>query len=163
MDDISISKYRNTSILKINFSRGFLTTCFFNCSIIWCVTHFQEWLIPVTLRGESTGDVCSPHKASPCHDIIITCNHYHERNHYDERDGVSNHQPHDRLLKRLFRRRSRKKLRVTGFCESNSPMTGEFPAQRSSNAENVSIWWRHQANMKTWAAQFMTGRLIAFS
>ena len=25
----------------------------------------------------------------------------------------------------------------------NSPVTGEFPAQRSSNAENVSIWWRH--------------------
>ena len=22
--------------------------------------------------------------------------------------------------------------------------TGEFPAQRASNAENVSIWWRHQ-------------------
>ena len=22
-------------------------------------------------------------------------------------------------------------------------MTGEFPAQRASNAENVSIWWRH--------------------
>ena len=21
--------------------------------------------------------------------------------------------------------------------------TGEFPAQRASNAENVSIWWRH--------------------
>ena len=21
--------------------------------------------------------------------------------------------------------------------------TGEFPAQMSSNAENVSIWWRH--------------------
>ena len=25
----------------------------------------------------------------------------------------------------------------------NSPVTGEFPAQRVSNAENVSIWWRH--------------------
>ena len=25
----------------------------------------------------------------------------------------------------------------------NSPVTGEFPAQRASNAENVSIWWRH--------------------
>ena len=25
----------------------------------------------------------------------------------------------------------------------NSPVTGEFPAQRTSNAENVSIWWRH--------------------
>ena len=23
------------------------------------------------------------------------------------------------------------------------PVTGEFPAQRASNAENVSIWWRH--------------------
>ena len=25
----------------------------------------------------------------------------------------------------------------------NSPVTSEFPAQRSSNAENVSIWWHH--------------------
>ena len=24
-------------------------------------------------------------------------------------------------------------------------VTGEFPAQRASNAENVSIWWRHHA------------------
>ena len=23
-------------------------------------------------------------------------------------------------------------------------VTGEFPAQRSNNAENVSIWWRHK-------------------
>ena len=28
---------------------------------------------------------------------------------------------------------------VTGLCEGNSPVTGEFPAQRASNAENVSI------------------------
>ena len=43
------------------------------------------------------------------------------------------------------RRRSKKtwKLRVTGPREGNSPMTGEFPAQRVSNAENVSIWWRY--------------------
>ena len=62
------------------------------------------------------------------------------------RDGVSNHQPHDCLLNRLFRRILKKtsKLRVTGLCAGNSPVTGEFPAQRSSNAENVSIWWcRH--------------------
>ena len=37
------------------------------------------------------------------------------------------------------------KLRVTGLCEGNSPITGEFPAQKASNAENVSIWWRHHA------------------
>ena len=40
----------------------------------------------------------------------------------------------------VFRRISKKtlKLRVTGLCEGNSPVTGEFPAQRASNAENVS-------------------------
>ena len=27
------------------------------------------------------------------------------------------------------------KLRVTGLCEGNSPVTGEFPAQRASNLE----------------------------
>ena len=64
---------------------------------------------------------------------------------HNERDGVTNHQPHDCLLKRLFRRRSKKtsKLCMTGLCAGNSPVTGEFPAQRTSNAENVSIWWRH--------------------
>ena len=61
------------------------------------------------------------------------------------RDGVSNHQPHECLLNRLFRRRSKKtsKLCVTGLCAGKSPGTGEFPAQMASNAENVSIWWRH--------------------
>ena len=43
---------------------------------------------------------------------------------HNERDGVSNHQPHDCLLKRLFWRRSKKtsKLCVTGLCEGNSPV-----------------------------------------
>ena len=27
------------------------------------------------------------------------------------------------------------KLRVTALCEGNSPVTGEFPAQRASNAD----------------------------
>ena len=60
-------------------------------------------------------------------------------------DSVSNHQLYDSLLNRLFRRRSKKtlKLRVTGLCGGNSPGSGEFPAQMASNAENVSIWWRH--------------------
>ena len=39
--------------------------------------------------------------------------------------------------------RKHKKIRVTGFCEGNSQVTDEFPAQMASNAENVSIWWRH--------------------
>ena len=79
----------------------------------------------------------------------------------NERDGVSNHQPQDCLLNRLFRRRSRKtsKLRVTGLREGNSPVnslhkgpvirkmfpfddvimtshvTGGFPSHRSCDAK----------------------------
>ena len=64
---------------------------------------------------------------------------------HDKHDGVPNHQPHDCLLNHLFGHRWKKtsKLRVTGLCEGNSPVTGEFPTQRASYAENVSIWWRH--------------------
>ena len=60
-------------------------------------------------------------------------------------DSVSNHQHRECLLRRLIRRTSKKtsKLRVTGLCAGNSAETGEFPAQMASNAENVSIWWRH--------------------
>ena len=67
---------------------------------------------------------------------------------HNERDGVSNHQPCDCLHNRLFRRRSKKtsKLRVTGICMGNSPVTGEFTAQKASHAENVSIWWRHHGD-----------------
>ena len=64
---------------------------------------------------------------------------------HNEGDSVSTHQPHLCLFSRLFELRSKKtsKLRVTGLCARNSPETGEFPAQMASNAENVSIWWRH--------------------
>ena len=41
------------------------------------------------------------------------------------------------------KRWKRSKLRVTCLWEGNSLVTGEFPTQRASNAENVSIWWRH--------------------
>ena len=60
---------------------------------------------------------------------------------HDERNGISNHQRLDCLFKRLLKRRSKKtpKLRVTGLCAGNSPVT----AQRASNPENVSFRWRH--------------------
>ena len=59
----------------------------------------------------------------------------------DGLDSVSNHQPHDCLLNRLSRLRSKKtsKLCVAGLCAGNSLGTGEFPAQMASYTENVSI------------------------
>ena len=67
---------------------------------------------------------------------------------YDERDGVINHRHLNCLLNLMFRRRSKKtsNLRVTDLCEGNPPVTGEFPSQRASNAEHVSIWWRHHVH-----------------
>ena len=50
--------------------------------------------------------------------------------------------------KRLFRHRSEKttSLRVTGHYEGNSSVTNEFPAQRASNAEKVTICLSHNGN-----------------
>ena len=69
---------------------------------------------------------------------------------HNERYSVSNHQPHDCLLNRLFRRRSKKAStrRVTGLCARNSSGTGKFSAQMASDVENVSIWWRHHVTVK---------------
>ena len=68
--------------------------------------------------------------------------------HYS--DGISNYRRLDGLLNRLFRCRSKKtsKLCVTGLSKGNSPVTGEFPSQRASNTENVSIWWRHHVRLR---------------
>ena len=54
---------------------------------------------------------------------------------HNECDGVSNQRRPDCLLNRLFRRRSKK--------TSKFRVTGGFPSQKDSNAENVFIWWRH--------------------
>ena len=57
---------------------------------------------------------------------------------HNGRDCVSNHQPHDCLLNRIFRRRSKKssKFHVTDLSVGN---------QWASNVENVSIWRCHHA------------------
>ena len=48
---------------------------------------------------------------------------------HNERNGVSNHQSHECLPNRLFWHRWKKtsKIRVTGLCEGNSPVTMNSP------------------------------------
>ena len=65
---------------------------------------------------------------------------------HNERDGVSNHQPHDCLLNGLFRRRSKKtsKLRVSGLCGGihrwpvNSPHKGPV-TRKMFSIDDVTI------------------------
>ena len=64
---------------------------------------------------------------------------------HNECDGVSNHQPHDCLLNRYSRSRSRKtsKLRVNGPCERIHRSPVNSPHKGPVTRKNVSIWWRH--------------------
>ena len=56
---------------------------------------------------------------------------------HNDRNGVSNHWRLDCLPNRMSRRRSKKtsKLRGTGLCEGNSPVTGELSTQTAITAE----------------------------
>ena len=91
-------------------------------------------IIPAMITGKylhkytrNMKELCNPHGANvqksltnPTSSVPLLWRH---NGHY----GVSNHQPHERLLNLLFRRRSEKtsKLRVTGLCVRNSPVN--FP------------------------------------
>ena len=91
----------------------------------------------------------------PLTDLVFLSQRFEDESlqwRHNERDGVAHHWRLDYLLNRLFGHRSKKisKLRVTGLCEGNSPVTGEFPSQRASDAENVSIWWCHHAGVLFW-------------
>ena len=84
-----------------------------------------------TCPGE-VSDQITPGGCQAYPDCVVTLRWRH-----NDLDAVSNHQPYDCLLSRLFRHRSKEtsKLRVTGLYAGNSPVTGEFPAQMASNAE----------------------------
>ena len=66
-----------------------------------------------------------------------------------QRFGASNHWRLEYLFNRLFRCRSKETPCVTCLCVANPTVTGGFPTQRASDAENVSIWWRH-TGPKAW-------------
>ena len=62
---------------------------------------------------------------------------------HNERGSLSNHQP---VYSNIYSGADQRKHQsITGLGAGNSPVTGEFPAQRASKAENVPIWWRHHA------------------
>ena len=60
---------------------------------------------------------------------------------HDEHNSVSNHQRLYCWFESISKKTS--KHRVTGLCEGASPVSQWFPSQKASNAENISIRWRH--------------------
>ena len=71
---------------------------------------------------------------------VIRCPNTLEWRH-NGRYSVSNHQPHDCLLNRLSRRRSKKRIKAPRHWHlcGNSPGTSEFSTQRASNTEMFSF------------------------
>ena len=104
-----------------------------------CINYFSAAnFIDLSLCFFFAISVCLKRAASQRETTPIQWRHY-------ERDGVSNEQPHDCLLKHLFRHLIKENIEDPRHCPLWGEFTGEFPAQRASNAENVSIWWRHHA------------------
>ena len=130
--------------VRINKILGLVADCYMSVWVYSCrwwynETVAQTYNINLRYNGGSSSLSFSLYVYRSC-TLLVTLQWRH-----NGPDGVSNHQPHDCSLNGLFRRRSKKtsKLRVTGLCAGDSPVTGEFPTQRASNKENVSIRWRH--------------------
>ena len=68
----------------------------------------------------------------------------------NECNGVSNRQPYDCLLKRLFGAQIKENIKAPRHWPLCVEFTGDrwIPAQRASDAENVSIWWRRHEWVK---------------
>ena len=121
---LRLSKFYIVLFLRLNYEACWLEV--WKDSSVWYILHNNTFNVSFKYLK-----CCDKHY----NDVIMSV-------------GVSNHQPPECLLNGLFSLRSTKasKLRVTGVCEGNSPVTGEFPTQRASNADNVSIWWHHHVS-----------------
>ena len=107
---------------------------------IYLYDYIQVWWIKISLiKLMQVFHLLHKHSETQRFSYNIKVNGAALQWRHNGRDSVSNHQHHHCLLSHLFKRRSKKtsKLRVTGLCAGNSPVTGEFPAQRASNAENI--------------------------
>ena len=115
---------------------------FYFCHPVW------NGLVWFSISGNCKWSMCISWYYSQSKILLRSCNKRNTGNRllplqwrHNECDGISNHQPNACLLNRLLRHRSKKtsKFYVTSLSEGNSAMTGEFPAYRASNAENVDF------------------------
>ena len=116
-DDISLYEY----ITNRNISMWFWYASVRDYSVLLELIFWFVWELPYQIVRRHYGDVKMGAIASQITSLTIVYSTV-----YSDAD-----------------QKKTSKLRVTGLCAGNSPGTGEFPAQMASNAENVSIWWRH--------------------
>ena len=108
-----------------------VSSCFYGLIILSCMTEiisrqigqyhgcWCSWLVPSHCLSQ-----CWPRCLMP-YGVTRPPLQWRHNGH----DGLSNHQPNDCLLSRLYRCRPKKISTpgVTGLCAGNSPATSEFP------------------------------------
>ena len=117
---------RSTSASKQPVSRKVATTL----KVIILTTHLKSWdtsrcLWPFSITssgGDHYSDVIMSAMASQITSLVIV---------YPTVYSGADQRKHQSLA-------------------SLASLTGEFPAQRANNAENVPMWWRHHAARDTW-------------
>ena len=79
----------------------------------------------------------------------------------NDRDGVSNHQAHEYLFKAQIQENIKAPRPRPLWGEFT--VTGEFPTQRVSKVEKVSIWWRHHVMIQCVTRLILASNVECFS
>ena len=128
-----------TSIMRsINIQRISL----FCESILYFMTTSKNFLI-ISFYSMDAGLFSIDIEFGVCGYVFVLSNTLQWR--HNGRDCVSNHQPHDCYTQAFIQAHIRENIIVPRHWPlwGIPPVTGGFPSQRASNAENVSISWRH--------------------
>ena len=140
----------------------------------WMHWEFLKWQLPVqpvmkisslwrNFRFSRHDPLTNCYTTSQCGVRFEVIAHYVKTNHYCDVIMCHNHRCPRCLLDCLFRCWSNKtsKLRVTGFCEGNSPVTGDFPRAKGQLRRKcfytmTSSWWFAKNSPKKWSNLCLT-------
>ena len=121
------------------------------------VNNLESILVQVTVSTKPLPKPMGPQFRHPISHNELTLVRYYSRSsmsfrvtsqevwplqwRHNECHGVSNHRRLHCLLNCWYRPRSKKtpKLRITGLCVGNSPVTGKFPAQKAITRKMFSF------------------------
>ena len=95
-----------------------------NCITMCAITHFSVYFRVIAVKMVQTDFNGTNQDERECLETFC----FPLRWRHNGRDSVSNHQPHDCLLNRLFRRRSKKIWNIKG--PRHWPLCGEFTGDR---------------------------------
>ena len=117
-----------------------------------CNCPILSWLFKISWRQISATSPAATMLTTQC--IIATSS---------DRHGISNYRPIECLFNIFFRLPTNKYLKsaLPSLCEE-IPLWSVVPAQKESNMENLSIWWRHNGLKDTMRARVSRYAIYTF-